>query len=128
MNQATETQTGTDSETLEKLFVGLQLLKEARTSNNNLHIPALNQDSTLQNCIHTVQQLAEQASVSNCYELQDACLLLEDGLSELSETEFTLTKTDLIDTLNTWAIQTQTSPAKTNPFAIYISNIEQLAN
>ena len=126
MSQVNDPETGIHSETLEKLFIGLQLLKEVKASKNIIHVPALTYNSTLQNCTHVLQQLAEQATVSDNYELQDACLLLEDSLSELSETEFTLTKTDLIDTLNTWI--TQTAQPKTNLFSIYISNIEQLAN
>jgi chemotaxis protein histidine kinase CheA/CheY-like chemotaxis protein len=92
------------SPALEKLALGLQLLQEVKMTQgktqDNIFIGLAGIDSPNKDYIDAIQKLAEQATTNENYALQDACLLIEDALCELSADEFTVTKSDLLDVFN----------------------------
>jgi hypothetical protein len=114
------------SDTLEKLNIGLQLLRECKTAHgrghcNDIAIQALHAESPHEDYITAIRMLAEQATFDDNYsELQDACLLLEDALCELSPNEFAIAKIELLSALNDWSLvnnaqETFPAPSLTTP-------------
>jgi chemosensory pili system protein ChpA (sensor histidine kinase/response regulator) len=139
------------SETLEKLQLGLQLLSELKIAQgeagNNILIEPLHADSSVEQHFQTIQTLSEQAANHDDFDLQDACLLLEDALGELTADEFIIVKLNLLAAINAYALANNyqeklpeptvlisTDEEKPNAnlthhtFADYIVTIEKLAH
>ncbi len=141
------------SAALGTLALGLHLLQEikAAQNENRVFLEPLNADSSVDDFICSIQKLTEQAMLNDSYELQDACLLMEDALSGLSEDEFSIIKVELLSALNDWSLtdhpqQESLEPQivtthdnaevvvlsdadiSTNSYVNYITNIEKIAS
>ncbi|MDP3839307.1 MAG: hypothetical protein Q8Q54_10330, partial [Methylococcales bacterium] len=136
----------------ETLALGLQLLQAFKTahetSTSDLFIEPLTPESSIEATIQAIKTLAEQAAQHEQYaDLQDACLLIEEALCELSEDEFAATKMELFSALNNWVLLSDSEPevniiadntvldnepassiGTTNSYMDYIASIEQLAD
>ncbi|MDD1617508.1 MAG: Hpt domain-containing protein, partial [Methylococcaceae bacterium] len=95
-------ETDDHSETLEKLNLGLHLLREGKAvQGDGIFIEPLNAESSIEDFISAIEKLAEQTTFDD---LQDACLLLEDALYELSPNEFAIAKIELLSAFNDWSL------------------------
>ncbi|MDO9212831.1 MAG: response regulator [Methylococcales bacterium] len=101
--------------TNETLVLGLQLLQAFKTAHetsvNTLFIAPLSSESSIEDAIQAIKTLADQAAQHEHYaDLQDACLLIEEALYDVSADEFAATKMELLSVLNDWALSSHSEP------------------
>ncbi len=119
-----------DSETLEKLELGLQLLQEFKTAQDKIQdsqvgyvMSTLHAESPIEDYIQVIKKLAELAALNDDYaDLQDACLLLEDALYELPANTFTNIKVELLSAFSNGYLPNDFQEKPPEPEAITVVN------
>jgi chemosensory pili system protein ChpA (sensor histidine kinase/response regulator) len=112
------------SETLEKLNMGLHLLRDCKAiQGSGISIEPLHAESSDEDYINAIRMLAEQTMFNDYHsDLQDACLLLEDALCELSPNEFSIAKAELLSVLNDWSLSNHCQEKSPEPTALTVSS------